>query len=73
MLKKSIESVKPHDGNTKATNIKTLNLLKGSAILLEVSQEELFVLSRFVAPAHVLVLIFRKMVRTFFANTFYLF
>ena len=51
----------------------TTILLKGSAILLVVRQEELIMLLRFVAPHHVLVLISRKMVKRFFANKFYLF
>ena len=57
--------------NLKNTN--TTILLKGSAILLVLRQEERVLLSRFVAPPHVLALIFGKMVRRFFANTFYLF
>ena len=68
MLEKRIETVKAHAGNIKVTN--TTILLKGSTILLVVGQEELVMLPRFVAPPHLLVLIFGKMVRRFFANTY---
>ena len=68
MLEKRIETVKAHAGNIKVTN--TTILLKGSTILLVVRQEELVMLPRFVAPPHLLVLIFGKMVRRFFANTY---
>ena len=71
MLEKRIETVKAHAGNKKVTN--TTILLKESTISLAVRQEILVILLRFVAPPHVLVLIFGKMVRRFFANTFYLF
>ena len=71
MLEKRIETVKAHAGNKKVTN--TTILLKASTISLVVRQEILVILPGFVAPPHVLVLIFGKMVRRFFANTFYLF
>ena len=70
MLEKRIETVKANAGITKVRNAKTINSFKRKYnITSSIRQEELVVLSRFVAPPHVLVLIFGKMLRRFFATT----
>ena len=73
MLEKRIETVKAHAGNIKVTNTKTINSFKREYNITSSTSGRTHCPVKICCTHHVLVLIFGKMVRRFFANTFYLF